>query len=91
MFCEVMAKITVYSTEPCSFCLRAKELLTLRKLPFEEINLAKDPAGRLELVEKTGMLSFPQIVIGGVVIGGFQELVQADLSGRLAELTARAA
>jgi hypothetical protein len=37
------------------------------------------------------MLSFPQIVIGGVVIGGFQELVQADLSGRLAELTARAA
>jgi glutaredoxin 3 len=91
MFCEVMAKITVYSTEPCSFCLRAKELLTRRGLPFAEINLAKDPAGRLELVEKTGMLSFPQIVIGGVVIGGFQELVQADLSGRLAELTARAA
>ena len=91
MFCEVMAKITVYSTEPCSFCLRAKELLTLRQLPFDEINLAKDPAGRLELVEKTGMLSFPQIVIGGDVIGGFQELVQADRSGRLAELTVRAA
>jgi glutaredoxin 3 len=86
-----MVKITVYSTEPCSFCLRAKELLQLRELPFEEINLAKDPAGRLELVEKTGMLSFPQIVIDGEVIGGFQELVAADLSGRLAELTARAA
>jgi glutaredoxin 3 len=86
-----MVKVTVYSTEPCSFCLRAKELLTLRKLSFEEINLAKDPAGRLELVEKTGMLSFPQIVIGDEVIGGFHELVQADRSGRLAELTARAA
>jgi glutaredoxin 3 len=86
-----MAKITVYSTEPCSFCERAKQLLDLRKLSFEEINLAKDPAGRLELVEKTGMLSFPQIVIGGEVLGGFQELVQADMSGRLAELTARAA
>ena len=86
-----MAKITVYSTEPCSFCLRAKELLTLRELPFEEINLAKDPAGRLELVEKTGMLSFPQIVIGEVVLGGFQQLVQADQTGRLAELTAQAA
>jgi glutaredoxin 3 len=86
-----MAKITVYSTDPCSFCLRAKELLRLRGLSFEEINLAKDPAGRLELVEKTGMLSFPQIVIGGEVVGGFQELVQADRSGRLAELTARAA
>jgi glutaredoxin 3 len=86
-----MAKITVYSTEPCSFCERAKQLLELRKLSFEEINLAKDPAGRLELVEKTGMLSFPQIVIDGDVLGGFQELVQADMSGRLAELTARAA
>jgi glutaredoxin 3 len=86
-----MVKITVYSTEPCSFCERAKDLLKLRELPFEEINLAKDPAGRFELVEKTGMLSFPQIVIGSEVIGGFQELVQADRSGRLAELTVRAA
>ena len=86
-----MVKITVYSTEPCSFCERAKDLLKLRELPFEEINLAKDPAGRLELVEKTGMLSFPQIVVGGEVIGGFQDLVQADRSGRLAELTVRAA
>jgi glutaredoxin 3 len=86
-----MVRITVYSTEPCSFCLRAKELLNLRELPFEDVNLAKDPAGRLELVEKTGMLSFPQIVIGDEVIGGFQELVQADRTGRLAELTARAA
>jgi glutaredoxin 3 len=86
-----MPKITVYSTEPCSFCERAKQLLKLRKLSFEEINLSKDPAGRLELVEKTGMLSFPQIVIEGEVLGGFQELVQADLSGRLEELTARAA
>ena len=88
MFCEVVAKITVYSTEPCSFCLRAKELLTLRELPFEEINLAKDPAGRMELVQRTGMLSFPQIVIDGEVLGGFQELAQADMSGRLKELAA---
>ena len=43
-----MVKITVYSTEPCSFCERAKELLKLRELSFEEINLAKDPAGRLD-------------------------------------------
>jgi glutaredoxin 3 len=86
-----MAKITVYSTDPCSFCERAKQLLQLRKLSFEEINLSKDPAGRLELVEKTGMLSFPQIVIDGEVVGGFQELVHADQSGRLEELTARAA
>jgi glutaredoxin 3 len=84
-------KITVYSTDPCSFCVRAKELLKLRKLEFDEVNLAKDPAGRAQLVEETGMLSFPQIVVGEVLLGGFQQLVEADRSGRLAELTAQAA
>lgn len=81
-----ITKITLYSTEPCSFCLRAKELLTKRGLTFEEINLSKDPAGREQLALKTGMLSFPQIVIGDRVLGGFRELVQADLSGTLEEL-----
>ncbi len=65
--------------------------MRIRKLDFVEINLAKDPAGRAQLVEETGMLSFPQIVVGEVVVGGFQQLVQADQSGRLAELTAQAA
>jgi glutaredoxin 3 len=81
-----MAKITVYSTDPCSFCDRAKELLRMRELDFDEINLAKDSVGRAELAERTGMISFPQIVIDGEVIGGFRELVQADMSGRLKQL-----
>jgi glutaredoxin 3 len=81
-----MANITVYSTEPCSFCVRAKDLLDRRGLPYEEINLAKDPAGRAELVEKTGMISFPQIVVEDEVLGGFSELVAADRAGRLAAL-----
>ena len=81
-----MAKITVYSTDPCSFCDRAKELLKMRSLDFEEINLAKDSVGRAQLAERTGMISFPQIVIDGEVIGGFRELVQADMSGRLKQL-----
>jgi glutaredoxin 3 len=83
-----MAKIIVYSTEPCSFCTRAKDLLDRRGIVYEEINLAKDPAGRMELVELTGMISFPQIVIDDVVLGGFTELVAADQAGRLAELRA---
>jgi glutaredoxin 3 len=83
---EAMTNITVYSTDPCSFCSRAKELLTRRGYAYEEINLSKDPEGRAELVEKTGMFSFPQIVIDGAVLGGFRELVQADMSGKLEEL-----
>jgi len=86
-----VAKIIVYSTDPCSFCERAKQLLRIRELDFVEVNLAKDPAGRAQLVEETGMLSFPQIVVAEVVVRCFQQLVQADRTGRLAELTAQAA
>jgi glutaredoxin 3 len=81
-------KITLYSTAPCSFCVRAKELLCRRGLDFEEINLAKDAAGRAQLVAETGMLSFPQVVVDGRVLGGFRELLMADQTGELEELAA---
>ena len=83
-----MAQITVYTTEPCSFCARVKQLLAQRGVVYEEINLSKDPVGRAELVERTGMLSFPQVVIGDEVLGGFRETLEADRSGRLRELLA---
>ena len=56
--------------------------------PIEEINLAKDPDGRAELAQRTGMFTFPQIVIGDETIGGFDELLAADRAGRLSELIA---
>ena len=83
-----MAQITVYTTDPCSFCARVKQVLTQRGVAYEEINLSKDPQGRAELVERTGMLSFPQVVIGDEVLGGFRETLEADRSGRLRELLA---
>jgi glutaredoxin 3 len=83
-----MAQITVYTTEPCSFCVRVKQLLTTRGVEYDEVNLSKDPEGRAQLVERTGMLSFPQVVIGDEVIGGFRETIEADRSGRLRELLA---
>jgi glutaredoxin 3 len=85
-----MNEIVVYTTDPCSFCVRVKQLLKTRGIEYTEINLARDPAGRAELVEKTGMMSFPQVVIGGEVLGGFQETVRADQSGKLRELLAAA-
>jgi glutaredoxin 3 len=80
--------ITVYSTDPCSFCSHAKALLRKRGIEFVEVNLGKDPAGRAELVAKTGMMSFPQIIVEERVLGGFRELLEADRSGRLDELLA---
>jgi len=81
-----MNQVTVYTTEPCGYCRVAKALLNKRGVVFEEINLAKDPEGRAELVRRTGMMTFPQVVIDGESIGGYQELVQYDRSGALAEL-----
>jgi glutaredoxin 3 len=86
-----MNDVVVYTTDPCSFCNRVKQLLGARGIEYTEVNLARDPAGRAALVEKTGMMSFPQVVIGGEVVGGFMQLVAADRSGRLGELTASAA
>ena len=83
-----MNKVTLYTTEPCGFCRQAKALLGKRGLSYDEINLAKDADGRAELAKRTGMMTFPQVVIGEQLVGGFNELVSADRSGRLAELVA---
>jgi glutaredoxin 3 len=85
-----MSQVTVYTTEPCGYCRVAKALLNKRGVPFEEINLAKDPEGRAQLVRLTGMMTFPQVVIDGQNIGGYQELVAYDKSGGLTELAAAA-
>jgi glutaredoxin 3 len=86
-----LSRVTIYTTEPCGFCRVAKALLGKRGVAYNEINLAKDPEGRAELVRITGMMTFPQVVIDGEPIGGYQELVQADRAGRLAELAEAAA
>ena len=85
-----MTRVTVYTTEPCGYCRTAKTLLERRGIPFEEINLANDADGRAELVARTGMMTFPQVILDGQPIGGFQELAAADLTGRLAEYRAAA-
>ncbi len=83
-----MSDVTVYTTEPCSFCARVKGLLKSRGVQFEEINLSKDPAGRVELAQRTGMMTFPQVIVGGELLGGFNEVQAAAQSGRLDELLA---
>jgi glutaredoxin 3 len=86
-----LSRVTIYTTEPCGFCRVAKALLAKRNVAYNEINLAKDPLGRSELVRITGMMTFPQVVIDDEPIGGYQELVAADRAGRLAAITEAAA
>ena len=63
-------------------------LLRKREISYEEINLSRDPDGRARLAALTGMVTFPQIVVGDEPIGGFDQLLAADRAGRLADLIA---
>jgi glutaredoxin 3 len=83
-----MSRLTVYTTEPCSFCSAVKGLLKSRGLDFAEVNLSKDPEGRAELARKTGMMTFPQVLVEDRLIGGFTETQAALRDGRLDELLA---
>ena len=83
-----MSKVTVYTTDPCSFCVRVKALLKSRDVEFDEVNLSKDPAGRVELARRTGMMSFPQVLVGERVIGGYSEVQKAADNGELDDLLA---
>jgi glutaredoxin 3 len=83
-----MSEIIVYTTDPCAFCARVKGILSARGVEFAEINLAKDPVGRMRLVEMTGMMTFPQVIIDGELLGGFTEVQAAADSGRLDDLLA---
>ena len=83
-----MKRVIVYTTEHCSLCVSAKALLDLRGIGYQEVNLARDPDGRVALQQRTGMFTFPQIVVDDEPVGGFRELLAADREGRLTDLLA---
>src|SRR5206468_2270527 len=69
-----MARIRIYSTRWCAYCVRAKALLDSRGYEYEEVSLDDDPAFRQKLFELTGGWTVPQILIDGTPIGGYTEL-----------------
>jgi glutaredoxin 3 len=84
-----MHEVIVYSTDPCPFCSRAKALLTQRDIAFTEVMISRtDDDARNRLVAETGGYTFPQILIDGTNIGGFDQLSALDRSGELATLLA---
>jgi glutaredoxin 3 len=82
-----MPEITLYSTDHCPYCERAKELLLARGLDYQEIKL--EITDREALGARTGMMTFPQILIGEHVVGGWDQLLAATRSGELDALLAR--
>jgi glutaredoxin 3 len=82
-----MARIELYTSPSCSFCIRAKRLLQERGLPYEEHDVAADDELRASVMERSGRRTVPQIFIDGRSIGGYEELAELDASGELATLT----
>jgi glutaredoxin 3 len=82
--------VTIYTSDYCSYCDRAKGLLAARGVDYEEIYLDRsDREAVARLAEVTGRYTVPQIFIGSTPIGGFDDLHALDRSGALAEMLSR--
>ena len=83
-----MAPVTLYSTQVCPYCVRAKALLDGKHVPYTEIRVDRDPGKMAEMMQKSGRRTVPQIFIGERHVGGFDELYALDRDGRLDPLLA---
>ncbi|MFC1710759.1 glutaredoxin family protein [Nanoarchaeota archaeon] len=68
-----MTEVTVYSTQACPWCVRAKEFLEENKVDFKSVDVGSDRDGAKEMIEKSGQTGVPVIDIGGEIIVGFNE------------------
>lgn len=82
-----MAEVVIYSTTVCPYCVRAKQLLERKGIPYKEINLSNEaPEARIELMQRTNHRTVPQIFINDQFIGGFDQLYALEREGKLEEL-----
>jgi glutaredoxin 3 len=79
-----MAKVEVYTTTYCPYCVRAKQLLDAKDVDYTEIDVTGNDEVRIKLVEMSGgRKTVPQIFINGVSIGGYDDMRALEESGKL--------
>ncbi len=84
-----MNQVVIYTTQLCGYCHAAKRLLSEKGVSFAEIDVSGDPGRRAEMMQRAnGRRTVPQIFIGDVHIGGFDDLAVLDRSGKLDPLLA---
>ncbi|HEY6093596.1 MAG TPA: glutaredoxin 3 [Gallionellaceae bacterium] len=82
-----MAKVVMYCTEVCPYCVRAEALLKKRGVTeIEKIRIDLHPEQRDIMVAKTGRRTVPQIYIGETHVGGFDDMAELDSQGELVPL-----
>lgn len=84
-----MAKVEIYTKMTCGFCFRAKKLLEMKKVAYEEYPVDLGGQRKAEMVERAGgRMTVPQIFIGGRHVGGCDELMALEQQGKLDQLLA---
>jgi glutaredoxin 3 len=78
--------VTVYTSDWCPYCQRAKQLLTQKNVAFTEINVDDDAKFREEMISRSDRRTVPQIFIGDTHVGGCDDLFALDGSGELDRL-----
>jgi glutaredoxin 3 len=84
------APVTLYTTRFCPYCVSAKQLLQGKHVDYVEIPVDGDLNKRAEMTELSGRRTVPQIWIGDLHVGGFDELAALDRQGRLDSLLEQA-
>lgn len=84
-----MARVLMYTTAVCPYCINAKKLLAQKGVDVEEIRVDREPHLRQEMMAKSQQRTVPQIWIGDVHVGGFTDLWALDKNGKLDELLAK--
>ncbi len=78
------AHVTMYSTGVCPYCTMAERLLNAKGIAnIEKIRIDLDPAQRVAMMEKTGRRTVPQIYVGDMHVGGFDDLNALERAGKL--------
>lgn len=81
-----MPTITIYTTAVCPYCVAAKNFLKSRGATWQEVRVDSDPVARAKMLNDAKRTSVPQIFIGDVHVGGYDDLVALDRAGGLAPL-----
>ncbi|MGC8115502.1 glutaredoxin 3 [Metapseudomonas otitidis] len=78
-----MPNVVIYSSDWCPYCMRAKQLLQIKGVQYEEIKVDGKPDVRAEMTRKAGRTSVPQIWIGPTHVGGCDDLYALERAGKL--------
>ncbi len=84
-----MAKVEVYSSAQCPYCVMAKQLLDRKGIDYQEIRVDRDSSKRQEMMKKSRQRTVPQVFINNQAVGGYTDLLALERAKRLDSLLAQ--